>query len=136
MTNNPTSPPDSMVYVLLDTCEAPPVKVPVVAFAAVTEAEPVAFSRTVLFAAFEVVMRVAGFVVEVSGLVVTWVARRVVGFVSAVVDVNGLVVVIKITGSVSDLLVVIRVGLTVVLLALSVTAVCEDILAWVRDGMA
>jgi hypothetical protein len=84
-----------MVYVLLlETCEAPPVKVPVVAFAAVTAAVAVTFSWVVLFRAFEVVKSVKALVVEVvSGFVVTTVASRVVDLVRDVVAVKGLVVV-------------------------------------------
>jgi hypothetical protein len=84
-----------MVYVLLlETCEAPPVNVPVVAFAAVTAAVAVTFSWVVLFRAFEVVKSVKALVVEVvSGFVVTTVASRVVDLVRDVVAVKGLVVV-------------------------------------------
>ena len=125
-----------MVYVL-DTCEAPPVNVPVVALAAVTAAVAVPLSNIVEFIALEVVKSVAALVVEVvSGFVVTRVASRVVDLVSAVVAVNGLVVVMRITGSVSDLLVVSRVGLMVVVLTLSVTAVCVDLLACAQEEVS
>lgn len=129
----------------------PPVKVPVVAFAAVTAAVPVAFSRVVLFIAFVMlVMRVAALVIAVvRGLVVIRLAARivvvglvsmvvVVGLVRAVViTVNGLVVVCRITGSVSDLLIPVRRGaLTVVVLTFAVRAVCENLLACVlKVGM-
>jgi len=95
MAKRPTRTPYSMVYVLLlETCEAPPVKVPVVAFAAVTAAVAVTFSWVVLFRAFEVVKSVKALVVEVvSGFVVTTVASRVVDLVRDVVAVKGLVVV-------------------------------------------
>ncbi len=95
MAKRPTRTPDSMVYVLLlETCEAPPVNVPVVAFAAVTAAVAVTFSWVVLFRAFEVVKSVKALVVEVvSGFVVTTVASRVVDLVRDVVAVKGLVVV-------------------------------------------
>ena len=134
MMKNPTRLPDSIVYVPPDTCGAPPVKVPVVALALWTAAVPVAFSSVVLFIAFEVVMSVAALAVEVRrGFVVTTVPSRVVDFVRAVVAVNGLVVVMRITGSVSDLLVVRRVGLRDVVLSLSVATVCGFVsLCWSR----
>jgi hypothetical protein len=60
----------------------------------VTAAVAVAFSRVVLFRAFEVVKSVTALVVEVvSGFVVTTVASRVVDLVRDVVAVKGLVVV-------------------------------------------
>jgi hypothetical protein len=119
--------------------DAPPVKVPSVAFAAVTAAVPVAFSRVVLFIGFAIdVIRVAALVNEViTGLVVTRVAAPrtvVVGLVRADVIVNGLVVVLRITGSVSDLVGAVRRGaLMVVVLTLAVTADCGNLLACVRE---
>jgi hypothetical protein len=126
-----TRPPDSNVSALLDEMgAAPPVKVPVVAFTAVAASVPVAFSSVVLFIAFEVVIKVAALVIEVViivmtvvGLVVAVVVTRVKALVVEVM--RGWVVVLSITGSVSDLLgtVVRTVAFTVVVLTLLVTAV-------------
>ncbi len=132
VTRRPTRAPDSKVSALLgETDAAPPVKVPVVAFTAVAASVPVAFSSVVLFIAFEVVINVAALVIEVVIIVMT-VVGLVVAIVGAkvralVVEVmRGRVVVLRITGSVSDLLVAVvrTVALTVVVvLTLVVTAV-------------
>jgi hypothetical protein len=131
MTKRPTRPPDSNVSALLDEMgAAPPVKVPVVAFTAVAASVPVAFSSVVLFIAFEAVIKVAALVIEVViivmtvvGLVLAVVVARVKALVVEVM--RGWVVVLRITGSVSDLLgtVVRTVAFTVVVLTLLVTAV-------------
>jgi hypothetical protein len=116
VTSSPIRPPDSNVSALLDERgEAPPVKVPVVAFAAVTAAVPVCFIRMVLFIAFEVVISVAALVTEV--------VNKVAALVLEVV--RGLVVVIRITGSVGDLVedVVKRGALMVVVLTFVVIEV-------------
>ena len=128
MTKRPTRPPDSNVSALLDEMgAAPPVKVPVVAFTAVAAAVPVAFSSVVLFIAFEVVIKVAALGIEVviivmtvAGLVIAVVVARVMALVM-----RGWVVVLRIAGSVSDLLgtVVRTVAFTIVVLTLLVTAV-------------
>jgi hypothetical protein len=111
MKKSATREPDSSVYVLLDVEGAAPVKVPVVAFAAVTAAVPVCLMRTVLFIALDVVIRVAALVRAVVVMVVR----------GLVVVVRGFVVVIKITGSVSDLLVdVVTRALMVVVLTFAV----------------
>jgi len=110
-----------------ETDTAPPVKVPVVAFPAVAASVPVAFSSVVLFIAFEVVSKVAALVTEVVTTVVGLVVAVVVAKVRAlVVEVmRGWVVVLRITGSVSDLLVAVvrTVAFIVVVLTLVVTAV-------------
>jgi hypothetical protein len=123
MAKSATREPDSSAYVLLDVNVAAPVKVPVVAFAAVTAAVPVCLSRRVLFRAFEVVVR------RVAALVRA-VVDEVRGFVVDVV--KGLVVVIRITGSVSDLLVdvVTRAFMVVVLTLDVVREVCEALSAY------
>ena len=131
MTKRPTRPPDSNVSALLDEMgAAPPVKVPVVAFTAVAASVPVAFSSVVLFIAFEAVIKVAALVIEVViivmidvGLVVAIVVAKVRALVVEVM--RGWVVGLRITGSVSDLLVdVVRtVAFRVVVLTLVVMAV-------------
>jgi hypothetical protein len=67
MANSPARPPGSNVSVLLgESGEVPPVKVPVVAFAAVTAAVPICFTRMVLFIAFDVIISVAALVIELA----------------------------------------------------------------------
>lgn len=131
MTKRPTRPPDNNVSALLGEMDAaPPVKVPVVAFTAVAASVPVAFSSMVLFIAFEVVIKVAALVIEVViivmidvGLVVAIVVAKVGALVVEVM--RGWVVVLRITGSVSDLLVAVvrTVAFRVVVLTLVVMAV-------------
>lgn len=69
MAKSATREPHSSAYVLLDVEAAAPVKVPVVAFAAVTAAEAVCLRMVVLFIAFDVVRRVAALVRAVVDVV-------------------------------------------------------------------